>query len=161
MTTIQKTLFVKQGNHFIEYMNTVFFPSIQCPPETAERYCQAVRQYDNRAFKKYFQVRTTFMTIMMQVLIFIYIVLYFRSQKLNTFFPNKNKNLYIVIETWLISPLRGWGVTFNHPSVPFFPQTWFHSVYYFKKGLAKKTKNLTHLVQGTTDTHGHQAIICL
>ncbi|GAA5810830.1 hypothetical protein MFLAVUS_004257 [Mucor flavus] len=55
MTTIQKTLFVKQGNNFIEYMNNVFFPSIQCPPETAERYCQAVRQYDSRAFKKYFQ----------------------------------------------------------------------------------------------------------
>lgn len=57
MTTIQKTLFVKQGNNFIEYMNNVFFPSIQCPTETAERYCQAVRQYDSRAFKKYFQVK--------------------------------------------------------------------------------------------------------
>jgi exportin-T len=55
MTTIQKTLCVKQGNNFIEYMKNVFFPSIQCPPETAERYCQAVQQYESRAFKKYFQ----------------------------------------------------------------------------------------------------------
>lgn len=55
MTTIQKTLCIKQGNNFIEYMKNVFFPSIQCPPETAERYCQAVQQYESRAFKKYFQ----------------------------------------------------------------------------------------------------------
>jgi exportin-T len=55
MTTIQKTLYVKQGNNFIEYMTNVFFPSINCPQETATRYCQAVSQYDSRAFKKYFQ----------------------------------------------------------------------------------------------------------
>ncbi|KAI9474086.1 MAG: armadillo-type protein [Benjaminiella poitrasii] len=59
MTSIQKAMCVKQGNKFFEYMNNVFFPSIQCPPETSERYCQAVQQYDNRQFKKYFQ---TFIT---------------------------------------------------------------------------------------------------
>jgi exportin-T len=56
MTSIQKALCVKQGSDFIEYMKTVFFPSIQCPADTAERYCQAVQQYEGRQFKKYFQV---------------------------------------------------------------------------------------------------------
>ncbi|RCI03969.1 pre-tRNA nuclear export protein, partial [Rhizopus stolonifer] len=56
MTSIQKGMCTKQGNDFIEYMKTVFFPSIQCPPETAERYCQAIQQYEGRQFKKYFQV---------------------------------------------------------------------------------------------------------
>lgn len=56
MTSIQKALCVKQGGDFIEYMKTVFFPSIQCPTDTAERYCQAVQQYEGRQFKKYFQV---------------------------------------------------------------------------------------------------------
>ncbi|KAF7730156.1 pre-tRNA nuclear export protein [Apophysomyces ossiformis] len=55
MTSIQKVVCSKQGNQFIEYMNNVFFPSIQCPRETAERYCQAVQQYDVKEFKKYFQ----------------------------------------------------------------------------------------------------------
>ncbi|KAG0172349.1 pre-tRNA nuclear export protein, partial [Apophysomyces sp. BC1015] len=56
MTSIQKVLCTRQGNEFVEYMNNVFFPSIQCPRETAERYCQAVQQYDVKEFKKYFQV---------------------------------------------------------------------------------------------------------
>ena len=56
MTSIQKTLYSKQGNEFLEYMNNVFLPSLQCPPETAQTYCQALQQCDNRAFKKYFQV---------------------------------------------------------------------------------------------------------
>ncbi|ORE03930.1 Xpo1-domain-containing protein [Rhizopus microsporus var. microsporus] len=55
ITSIQKAMCVKQGAKFIEYMKTVFFPSIQCPPETAETYCQAVQQYDGKQFKKYFQ----------------------------------------------------------------------------------------------------------
>ncbi|KAL9537608.1 hypothetical protein MBANPS3_011624 [Mucor bainieri] len=55
MTSIQKAMCVKQGADFIEYMKGVFLPSIQCPPETAERYCQAVQQYEGRQFKKYFQ----------------------------------------------------------------------------------------------------------
>ncbi|KAI9254548.1 armadillo-type protein [Phascolomyces articulosus] len=55
MTSIQKTLYSKHGNEFLEYMNNVFLPSMQCPPETAQNYCQALQQYDNRAFKKYFQ----------------------------------------------------------------------------------------------------------
>ncbi|KAI8980264.1 armadillo-type protein [Pilobolus umbonatus] len=59
MTGIQKTMCTKQGAEFIEYMNKVFFPSIQCPSETAERYCQAVQQCEGRQFKKYFQ---TFIT---------------------------------------------------------------------------------------------------
>ncbi|KAG2221392.1 hypothetical protein INT45_012643 [Circinella minor] len=55
MTSIQKTLYIKHGNEFLEYMNNVFLPSMQCPPETAQTYCQALQQCDNRAFKKYFQ----------------------------------------------------------------------------------------------------------
>ncbi|KAI8639645.1 armadillo-type protein [Parasitella parasitica] len=55
MTSIQKTMCSKQGADFIEYMKRIFLPSIQCPPETAERYCQAVQQYEGRQFKKYFQ----------------------------------------------------------------------------------------------------------
>ncbi|CEP16433.1 hypothetical protein [Parasitella parasitica] len=55
MTSIQKAMCSKQGANFIDYMKRVFLPSIQCPPETAERYCQAVQQYEGRQFKKYFQ----------------------------------------------------------------------------------------------------------
>lgn len=57
ITSIQKAMYIKQGAKFIEYMKAVYFPSIQCPPETAETYCQAVQQYDNKQFKKYFQVK--------------------------------------------------------------------------------------------------------
>lgn len=49
-------LYEKQGNEFLEYISNVFLPSIQCPPETASSYCQALQQCDARAFKKYFQV---------------------------------------------------------------------------------------------------------
>ncbi|KAI8097196.1 armadillo-type protein [Halteromyces radiatus] len=55
ITAIQKTLYSKQGNDYVEYMMNVFFPSIQCPRETAERYCQAIQQYDAKQFKKYYQ----------------------------------------------------------------------------------------------------------
>ncbi|KAI8365229.1 armadillo-type protein [Radiomyces spectabilis] len=55
ITSIQKALYTKQGGEYLEYMNNVFLPSIQCPRETAERYCQAVQQYDGKEFKKYFQ----------------------------------------------------------------------------------------------------------
>ncbi|CAO3627556.1 unnamed protein product [Cunninghamella blakesleeana] len=55
LTGIQKTLYNKQGNEYLEYMLNVFFPSIQCPRETAEGYCQAIQQYDLKQFKKYYQ----------------------------------------------------------------------------------------------------------
>ncbi|ORX52334.1 Xpo1-domain-containing protein [Hesseltinella vesiculosa] len=55
ITGIQKTLYDKQGNEYLEYMMNVFFPSIQCPRETAERYCQAIQQCDLKQFKKYYQ----------------------------------------------------------------------------------------------------------
>ncbi|CDS03104.1 hypothetical protein LRAMOSA00506 [Lichtheimia ramosa] len=55
LTSIQKMLYEKQGNEFLEYISNVFLPSIQCPPETASSYCQALQQCDARAFKKYFQ----------------------------------------------------------------------------------------------------------
>ncbi|KAI8067501.1 armadillo-type protein [Gongronella butleri] len=55
ITGIQKTLYDKQGTEFIEYMLNVFFPSIQCPRETAERYCQAIQQCDLKQFRKYYQ----------------------------------------------------------------------------------------------------------
>ncbi|KAI9245963.1 armadillo-type protein [Sporodiniella umbellata] len=55
ITSIQKAMYLKQGGKFIEYMKTVYFPSIQCPPETAEAYIQAVQQCDSKQFKKYFQ----------------------------------------------------------------------------------------------------------
>jgi exportin-T len=57
LASIHKTLFLKQGTEYVNYMKSVYFPSIQCPPDTAEQYCQAVQQYDNRQFKKYFQVK--------------------------------------------------------------------------------------------------------
>ncbi|CAO3687198.1 unnamed protein product [Rhizopus stolonifer] len=55
ITSIQKAMYMKQGGKFIEYMKTVYFPSIQCPPETADAYSLAVQQYDGKQFKKYFQ----------------------------------------------------------------------------------------------------------
>lgn len=48
-------LYTKQGNEFTDYMLNVFFPSIQCPRETAELYCQAIQQSDLKQFKKYYQ----------------------------------------------------------------------------------------------------------
>ncbi|SAM06431.1 hypothetical protein [Absidia glauca] len=55
ITGIQKMLYTKQGNEYADYMLNVFFPSIQCPRETAERYCQAIQQSDLKQFKKYYQ----------------------------------------------------------------------------------------------------------
>ncbi|KAI8984344.1 armadillo-type protein [Mycotypha africana] len=55
MTSIQKAMYSKQGADYLEYMKNIYLPSIQCPPETAERYCQAIQQTDSRQFKKYFQ----------------------------------------------------------------------------------------------------------
>ncbi|KAI8146411.1 armadillo-type protein [Fennellomyces sp. T-0311] len=55
MTSIQRTLYSKQGAEFLEYMNNVFLPSMQCPPKMAQEYCQALQQYDNRGFKNFFQ----------------------------------------------------------------------------------------------------------
>ncbi|KAI9323871.1 armadillo-type protein [Dichotomocladium elegans] len=55
ITSIQKSLYEKHGPEFLEYMNNVYLPSIQCPAETASSYCQALQQFDARAFKKYFQ----------------------------------------------------------------------------------------------------------
>ncbi|RUO96313.1 armadillo-type protein [Jimgerdemannia flammicorona] len=52
---IQKAIYAKQGTRFIEYMRGVYLPSIQCPPNMAEDYLQALQQLEMRAFKKFFQ----------------------------------------------------------------------------------------------------------
>lgn len=56
---IQKTMYTKQSAEYLEYMRGVFLPSIQCPPNIAEEYCQAIQQLNARDFKKYFQVSLT------------------------------------------------------------------------------------------------------
>ncbi|KAI7870604.1 armadillo-type protein [Spinellus fusiger] len=55
ITSIQQTMYMKQSKEFTEYLVNVFFPSIRCPRDAAERYCQAIQQCGNKEFKKYFQ----------------------------------------------------------------------------------------------------------
>ncbi|KAF9189572.1 pre-tRNA nuclear export protein [Haplosporangium sp. Z 767] len=52
---LQKAIALKQGDAFLNYLNGVYLPLIQCPPELAQEYVQALQQLDAKQFKKYFQ----------------------------------------------------------------------------------------------------------
>ncbi|OZJ05156.1 hypothetical protein BZG36_02232 [Bifiguratus adelaidae] len=52
---IQKAMYEQQPDGFVTYMRAQFLPAIQCPPELAEEYLQAIQTLDNRMFKRFFQ----------------------------------------------------------------------------------------------------------
>ncbi|KAG0225933.1 pre-tRNA nuclear export protein [Mortierella sp. GBA43] len=52
---LQKAMAQKQGDVFLSYLSQVYLPSINCPPELAQEYIQALQQLDAKQFKKYFQ----------------------------------------------------------------------------------------------------------
>ena len=53
---LQKAIVQKQGDVFLSYLSQVYLPSINCPPDLAQEYVQALQQLDAKQFKKYFQV---------------------------------------------------------------------------------------------------------
>lgn len=53
---LQKAMCLKQGEGFLNYLSQVYLPSMSCPPDLAQEYCQALQQLDAKQFKKYFQV---------------------------------------------------------------------------------------------------------
>lgn len=55
---LQKAMAQKQGDVFLNYLNQVYLPSMNCPPDLAQEYVQALQQLDAKQFKKYFQVPT-------------------------------------------------------------------------------------------------------
>lgn len=59
---LQKAIALKQGDTFLSYLNQVYLPSINCPPELAQEYIQALQQLDAKQFKKYFQVRISLLS---------------------------------------------------------------------------------------------------
>ncbi|KAF9428077.1 pre-tRNA nuclear export protein [Podila epigama] len=52
---LQKAMYLKQGQELVNYLSQVFLPSMNCPPEIAQEYVQALQQLDAKQFKKYFQ----------------------------------------------------------------------------------------------------------
>ncbi|KAF9353934.1 pre-tRNA nuclear export protein, partial [Mortierella sp. NVP85] len=52
---LQKAIVQKQGDVFLSYLSQVYLPSINCPPDLAQEYVQALQQLDAKQFKKYFQ----------------------------------------------------------------------------------------------------------
>ncbi|KAF9294429.1 pre-tRNA nuclear export protein [Mortierella antarctica] len=52
---LQKAMCLKQGEGFLNYLSQVYLPSMNCPPDLAQEYCQALQQLDAKQFKKYFQ----------------------------------------------------------------------------------------------------------
>lgn len=70
---IQKTMYTKQSVEYLEYIQNVFFQSIQCPPAISEEYCQAIQQLDLRDFKKYFQVKHRMITSLTQIITSTYL----------------------------------------------------------------------------------------
>ncbi|KAF9966278.1 pre-tRNA nuclear export protein [Mortierella alpina] len=54
---LQKAMAVKQGAVFLNYLSQVYLPSMNCPPDLAQEYVQALQQLEAKQFKKYFQVR--------------------------------------------------------------------------------------------------------
>ncbi|KAF9969790.1 pre-tRNA nuclear export protein [Actinomortierella ambigua] len=55
IANIQKTILAKQGQTLLHFLGQVYFPAMQCPPELAQEYCQALQQLDVKQFRKYFQ----------------------------------------------------------------------------------------------------------
>ncbi|KAG9322841.1 hypothetical protein KVV02_008784 [Mortierella alpina] len=52
---LQKAMAVKQGAVFLNYLSQVYLPSMNCPPDLAQEYVQALQQLEAKQFKKYFQ----------------------------------------------------------------------------------------------------------
>ncbi|CAG8540097.1 13108_t:CDS:10 [Ambispora gerdemannii] len=52
---ILKAMLAQQSSDFVDYLRGTWLPSIQCPPELAEEFSQALQQLDAKALRKYFQ----------------------------------------------------------------------------------------------------------
>ncbi|KAK9766337.1 pre-tRNA nuclear export protein [Basidiobolus ranarum] len=55
LSSLQKSILLKQGPEFLNFMRGVYLPSVNCPPSMIEEYCQAIQQLELKQFKKYFQ----------------------------------------------------------------------------------------------------------
>ncbi|ORY05766.1 Xpo1-domain-containing protein [Basidiobolus meristosporus CBS 931.73] len=55
LSSLQKSILLKQGPDFLNFMRGVYLPSVNCPPPMIEEYCQAIQQLELKQFKKYFQ----------------------------------------------------------------------------------------------------------
>ena len=56
IAALQKTLYAKLGENFVQYLGNVYFPSVNLPQGPAEEYLRALRQMELKAFRSYFQV---------------------------------------------------------------------------------------------------------
>lgn len=56
IATLQNILHAKLGENFIQYLGTVYFPSVNLPQGLAEEYLVALRQMELKPFRSYFQV---------------------------------------------------------------------------------------------------------
>lgn len=53
---LQKMLYFKLGENYLQYLRTAYFPSVNFSQAPAEEYLSALAQLDHKAFKTYFQV---------------------------------------------------------------------------------------------------------
>ena len=58
IAALQNILYTKLGENFIQYLGTVYFPSINLPQGPAEEYLATLRQMELKPFRSYFQVGT-------------------------------------------------------------------------------------------------------
>ncbi|KAG0138705.1 armadillo-type protein [Tuber indicum] len=56
IAALQNILYTKLGENFIQYLGTVYFPSVNLPQGPAEEYLVALRQMGFKPFRSYFQV---------------------------------------------------------------------------------------------------------
>ncbi|CUS09256.1 unnamed protein product [Tuber aestivum] len=56
IAALQNILYSKLGENFIQYLGTVYFPSVNLPQGPAEEYLVALRQMEFKPFRSYFQV---------------------------------------------------------------------------------------------------------
>ncbi|RKP27159.1 armadillo-type protein [Syncephalis pseudoplumigaleata] len=56
LATVLKLVHEKQGTQLQQYLQEVYFPSIQCPAEPAQEICQALDQLDTKQFRTFYKV---------------------------------------------------------------------------------------------------------
>lgn len=53
---LQKMLYFKLGENYLQYLRTAYFPSVNFSQAPAEEYLSALTRLDHKAFRAYFQV---------------------------------------------------------------------------------------------------------
>lgn len=53
---LQKMLYLKLGENYVQYLRAVHFPSVNFPQTPAEEYLQALKNFDQKNFRAYYQV---------------------------------------------------------------------------------------------------------